>query len=271
MAQPPINTTYTATGIVFAKANANNIAIANTQTGVGNLTEVIDPVTLEVGKITSDGTTTITGIGTDFNSTMVGKYLFYYDETGTPALLGKVASVATTNSITLVASSLSTQSTPVYFGLSSNIVAGGENLLIRIPCVPQQTGSIFMPRWNAYRTIANDAASFNSSAATNLNRISPVKNPGTIISDVNISFTLKAIYGYAKFDLVSGNEKVTSVFASNTDLPQFCFAEINPYGNSGQSLPPYSLFKLFANERFGNNGILVTTNYPFSNLAQSGY
>jgi hypothetical protein len=60
-------------------------------------------------------------------------------------------------------------------------------------------------------------------------------------------------------------------FSNESSFPQFCFAKLNPYGDSDQPLPANALYKLFANEKFELNGLVVFKNYLRSQLELAGY
>jgi len=216
-----VYTTYTAAGIVFAKANEANLATAKTlNAAADSLTEVFNPVTLATGKITAtSGNTTITGIGTSFLTDFaVGDYMFYYTADATPTLLGKVSA---RNSDT----------------------------------------------WNAYRQ-QNTATSYNLASRSSMATYSQVNNPTVAGTPINIDYTITPIYDYAKVT-VNGFQYV---FATEALFPNYAYAILNPYGDSAvDNLPSNTLYKMFANENFAENGILVTTNYPFLFLQTAGY
>ncbi len=110
--QVPIRLNYTASGILFAKANEANRAIAQTQSGAGTLTDVINPVTFATGKInTTNGSTAVTGVDTKFTDDFeAGQFLFYYNYEGDPVLVGRIASIASDTSLTLSSNAPSNQS-----------------------------------------------------------------------------------------------------------------------------------------------------------------
>jgi hypothetical protein len=62
------------------------------------------------------------------------------------------------------------------------------------------------------------------------------------------------------------------VFANSSEFPNYAYALLNPYGNSTvQNLAANTLYKMFANERFVNNGIIATFYYLYDNLIAAGY
>jgi hypothetical protein len=275
MATPsqPVRLTYTASGITFAKANENNIAIANTQSGLGTLTDVIDPVTLASGLITVSGTG-VTGVGTSFLTDFAaGQYLFYYNNEGEPALLGKISVIGSATTITLTATA-AINVTDVYCGMASTILGTSENLMIRIP-VAQSGPNVIIPNWAAYRVIETplDATAYNNLTFSNLEQYSDVNVPQTPASPplTNIPFTIQPVYNFQSYEAIVAGQKVTLYFQTAANFPSFCYAVLNPYGEANSVLAANTLYKLFANENFNLNGVVATTAYPQQFLTLAGY
>jgi hypothetical protein len=274
----PTPVTYTAAGIIFAKATEANIAVANTlNAAADSLTDVFTPVTLATGKITS-ATTSTTVIGgtataflTDFSA---GDFLFYYTANASPVLLGRIASVGSDTSITLTADSpVAIGATPgAYCGKTNTVISASEEILIRIPVVPLTFGqnnvitSIAMPNWNSYRIPPAAPSSNNLTSSSSMVAYSQVNNPSTIGSSTNIPYTITPIHSY---QIVKGTGVV---FPTAADFPNYTYALLNPYGNSiVQNLAANTLYRMFAEENFQFNGILVTTNYLYASLEAAGY
>jgi hypothetical protein len=268
-------TTYIASGIVFAKANEDNLATALTlNAAADSLTEVFSPVTLATGKITSASTSTtaVTGTSTTFLTDFaVGDYMFYYTADATPVLLGKVASRSSNTSITLTANaSVAIGATPgAYCGKTNMVIGVAENILIRIPIVPSGS-AILMPNWNAYRITGGQPTSFNNADNSYMETYSEVNNPIVVDNTpVNVPYTITPIYNYARISNPNGYQYV---FGTAAAFPNYAYAVLDPNGNSqNENLAPNTLFKMFANESFSQNGIRVTTNYPVLFLQTAGY
>lgn len=269
--KPPGFTT-TFVGATYAKATEGNLAIAKSARGIGNLEQVISPVSLEQGTIdTTNGSATVVGTGTNFTNLLVGKYIFYYDMEGEPVVLGKVLTVSSTSSLTMTGHAGSTQN-DVYFGFADTILGRNDRVLLRIPVVVR-SGSIVMPYWDNYRE-ANDgdpSTWYNSDATNYLNRISQIGSPITPAGPVNIQYTIEPLYGYVPTSTIVGNQSVEVYFTSTSQFPQFCFALLTPYGNTNQAVPANALYKLFSQENFSLNGLVVTTNFLRSQLELAGY
>jgi hypothetical protein len=270
--QVPVRFTYTASGITFAKANENNIAIANTQSGIGELTDVIDPVTLASGTITVS-TTTVNGVGTAFRTDFAaGQYLFYYNNEGEPALLGKIFSVTNDVLMTLAATT-ATSVADVYCGMASTILGTSESLMIRIPVVASGP-NVIIPNWAAYRVIETplDASAFNNSTFSNLEQYSNVNAPQTPAPTlVNIPYTIQPVYNFQSYQTIVSGQKTTLYFQTAANFPSFCYAVLNPYGEANSVLAANTLYKLFASESFSLNGIVATIAYSQQLLTLAGY
>jgi hypothetical protein len=275
-----VSTTYTAAGIIFAKDTAANRATALTlNAAADSLTDVFTPVTLATGKITSASTST-TAIGgtataflTDFDP---GDFLFYYTAGASPILLGKIASIASDTSITLTEDSpVAIGATPgAYCGKTNTVISAFESIIMRIPVVPINSTLINMPNWNSYRESPPPpvASSNNLDTYSNMESYSKINNPSQITNSVvNVPYTIKPLWNYSVFPLPP-ELKIRVVFATTADFPNYAYALLDPYGNSTvQNLAANTLYKMFANERFLNNGIQVGINYPYNDLKNAGY
>jgi hypothetical protein len=272
-----VYTTYTASGIIFAKATEANIAVANTIDALDDsLTDVFSPVTLATGKITSAATNSpvIQGTATDFLTDFsVDDYLFYYTASASPVLLGRILSVDSETQITLTEDSpVAISAVPAYCGKTNTVISASEDIIMRIPVVPISTlasgviSQIAMPYWNGYRTPPAQPSSNNLTSASSMASYSQINNPSQITnSPVNVPYTITAIYNYP---ITPG---ANTVFATADLFPNYAYALLNPNGNSSVQLAANTLYKMFANESFQNNGIVVNANYPFSNLKSAGY
>ena len=269
----PVRLDYTASGIVFAKATAENLAIANTQSGIGTLNDVIEPVTFAQGLINiTSGSTAITGTGTVFRSDFsAGQFLFYYDNEGDPVLVGKIASIASDTSMTLTANATVTK-TLVNCGMSSIVLSTSDNIIIRIPVALTGFGPnvAVIPNWNVYKNLVTG---FNNTSSNTLEQYSITGTPQEAATPplVNIPYTITPVYNFQSFNATVGGQRVTLYWQAATDFPSFCFAVFNPNGDADTKLAATTLYKLFASETFPLNGIRVTLSYNPGLLSQAGY
>lgn len=271
--QVPVRLDYTASGIVFAKATAENLAIANTQSGIGTLNDVIEPVTFAQGLINiTNGSTAITGTGTAFLSDFsVGQFLFYYDNEGDPVLAGKITSIANDVSMTL-SENATVNKTLVNCGMSSIVLSTSDNIIIRIPVALTGFGPnvAVIPNWNAYKNLVTG---FNNTSSNTLEQYSITGIPQEAATPplVNIPYTITPVYNFQSFDTTVAGQKVTLYWQAATNFPSFCFAVFNPNGDADSKLAASTLYKLFASETFPLNGVRVTLSYNPGLLSQAGY
>jgi hypothetical protein len=265
-----VATNYVVPGIVFAKITQANLAAAYSQDGGddNSLTDIIAPVTLATGKITSDDTTAIVnGFATAFTTDFaVGDYLFYYDNNATPILLGKIQSVDSDYQITLTDDSSTTLTNETFCGGSNSVIPRGENLLVRFPVIPQGQG-IIIPNWDQFRQSPVTQSSFNKTSLSSITTYSAVGDP-TIYdpSGANVSFSITPIFPYTQVQNTNGYKYI---WTTANSFPNFIYAIINPYGLGTTRLPANTLYKLFANQN--TKGIVATTNYPVLFMQTVGY
>lgn len=271
--QVPVRLDYTASGIVFAKATAENLAIANTQSGIGTLNDVIEPVTFAQGLINiTNGSTAITGTGTAFLSDFsAGQFLFYYDNEGDPVLAGKIASIASNASMTLTENA-TVSKTLVNCGMSSIVLSTSDNIIIRIPVALTGFGPnvAVIPNWNAYKNLVTG---FNNTSSNTLEQYSNTGIPQEAATPplVNIPYTITPVYNFQSFGATVAGQNVTLYWQAATNFPSFCFAVFNPNGDADTKLAATTLYKLFASETFALNGVRVTLSYNPGLLSQAGY
>jgi hypothetical protein len=266
-------TTYTAAGIIFAKDTVANRATALTlNAAADSLTDVFTPVTLATGKITSSATNSavIQGTGTVFLTNFsAGDFLFYYTAGASPVLLGRIASIQSNTSLTLTEnSSTAIGATPgAYCGKTNTDIGIYEEILMRIPVQQFTATQIIMPNWNEYRETPPDPpvkTSNNEITSSSMDSYSQVNNPAVIVNTpVRVPYTIAPIFPYQS---PSG-----TFFLTPNDFPNYAYALLNPYGSGNTGLAANTLYKMFANESFEFNGVIVTTNYTRALFAAAGY
>jgi len=265
-----VATNYAVPGIVFAKVTEANLAVANSQSGgdANSLSDIIEPVTLATGKITSDDTTAVvfgydTRFLTDFSN---GDYLFYYNNDASPILLGKIQNRDSDTQITLTAFSSVTLTNQTFCGGSNSVIPRGENLLVRFPVIPQGSG-IIIPNWNQFRQAPVSQSSFNKTSLSSITTYSAVGDP-TIYdpSGANVQFTITPIFPYTQTQYSNGYKYIWTTASA---FPNFIYAIINPYGAGSAKLPANTLYKLFANQN--SSGVVASIIYPVLFMQTIGY
>jgi len=136
--------------------------------------------------------------------------------------------------------------------------------LVAIPASLLGTNGVYIPNWNAFRDAPISSGSTNNETYIAMSQISSVGSPSTPISPVNIDFTISSINNW----VVS---PTGTVWATASQFPVYCWAEIAPNANSGATLAPTTLYKMFVQESFQGNAVLATTVYDIVLLRAAGY
>jgi hypothetical protein len=270
---------YNVSGIVYARVTPANLAIAVTNSGGTSdsvIEEVIKPVSLASGKITSSTSSNlVTGTETTFRTQFKdGQYLYSYDVTGSPELIGKIERVVDNTSILLTENALLSR-TLKYAGSSQIMLKGTDNILIRIPAVVAARNSngvvtqAYLPNFVEWRTPDNTLGSngYNNPDSSNLVRYSDPGNilsiDTTVSSDNYVPFTIKPLNQFS-------NGSNADVVWNVGNIPNYIWAQINPYGDNGVEMTQSTMFYLFTKTVF-NEGLLVTNNYSKRSLELAGY
>lgn len=264
--------------ITYCRITNANRAIAITNNGGTSdsvLEDVINPVSLITGKITTTNSTTVTGTDTTFFTQLVeGDYLYDYDSNGNPELIGQIANIGDDFTLTLTENALFVR-TLKHAGSSKSILRGTESIYARIPV--SVTGrnangvvtNALIPNFNEWRVPNNNQGlnGLNNPNSSNLVRYS---NPGDVISvdstistDNNIPFTFRTLN---QFRISTSRD----TFWALGEIPNYIWIEINPYGDNGIELSQSTMFYLFTKTVF-EQGIAATINFSRQTLINAGY
>lgn len=263
---------YNVSGIIYAKATAANLALAGSATGGAeeDATDRISPPTILIGRITSStATVLVTGVGTTFEDDLLpGEYLFSYDFSGVPSLVGKIQAINSQSQITLT-SEASTDVDSRPFGSSLSLIRNNDSILIRIPAVASPgVNNYIIPDWKNMRLAPKVPASYNDENITQMFQYTDAGEP-LIISAGNV---------YAPFTITPRNlitsyvvGGVSKVFSTAASLPSFLWAQLNPYGDNGVDvLAPATIYRLFTLGA-GLPGISISPQMNASILVNAGY
>jgi hypothetical protein len=262
--------TYAASGIIYAKATPANLAVAISPLGGRDedITDRINPPTLETGKITASvSSDVVTGIDVDFErDCKAGEYIFAYGAGAVPVLVGRILSVDGPQQLTLTGDA-SSDADEAPYGLMKILLTTNENILIRVPRIPLNEKDSWIPNWSAMRVRPFDANQYNDSTTyTSLTQYSETGVPIVIDSGTNVPFLIQPSNRFTVY--TSGS--ISFCWRELRELPNFIFAVYNPFGNnSQQNLSGATMYKLFTTEQIP--GLLVTTNFSASTLAAAGY
>jgi hypothetical protein len=261
--------------ITYARVNANNTALASSNDGNGNgaaITEVIAAPTHST--LTVSGTpsgTTVVASATVAGIFEAGQYLFYWDASANPILIGQIASIST-STITLVGTILGTggDMTNRELGVSYSLVTGNEQFYIRVKTskTSTTTGFILMPNFQTWRV--NPTQREQSTIRTTQSKIERYSQIGTPVSFaspiVGVNFRIQTVNNF-----LSSNNGLT-FFANWSQFPQYIWllATIIPSDATSSALLQSTMYRFTTNE-FMDLAITVTANTANATLRDAGY
>lgn len=270
---------YSAT-IDYARINANNTLLSQSNDGNGDgssltISEVID-APANSGKFISPSVTpsgpTVTCTSDVSTTFEAGQYLFYFDTSANPILIGQIESIAS-SVITLTANIIGSGAAMLNreVGSSYSLITSGESFFIRISTsvVGSSGGSTkLMPNFTTWRTAPSEGVS--STVRPDISSIlqySNVGNPITIAtSQPNVQFKIITTNVFS-----TPNNGVT-YFNSTGELPEYVWIRATPIPSLGQAsgFNPSTMYRFSTNE-FMSNAISVTVNTPAATLSAAGY
>jgi hypothetical protein len=264
--------------ITYARINANNNLLANSNDGNGDgsgatISEVIEAPT-HSGYFVS-GTPVGNTVIADASVAGVfeaGQYLFYWDASGSPALIGQIDEVST-STITLVSTILGNggNMTNRELGVSYSLITSNEEFYIRVKTtkVPStESAFILMPNFQNWRKVPsqrNESPVLESQS--NIQQYSVIGTPVSIDGPkpyVNFKITTTNIF-------LSSNNGVT-YFANWAQFPQYIWlrATVIPSDATLSSLAASTMYRFTTND-FMDNAITVTANTPNATMYNAGY
>lgn len=244
------------------------IAQVNSDTKV-TLSEAAPVNVPTAGDALAKNTDVITGVNTQFVSDYsAGDYLFYFDASGSPILIGKIATVSDAQ---LVLTEKATVNVVNKSGGKVNVVVNGsESFLIRIPVVPN-SGGVFLPNWDSFR-ISATATSYNNENVSSISTYSVVGNPAIPGSVTQAPFTFTPTNTFVAVPQpTAANPQNRVIFPSpNPVYPNFIFALINPYGAQADvNLAQNTMYQFECVDVI--DGFLTGANTPVSTMLANGY
>lgn len=270
---------YSAT-IDYARINSNNTLLAQSNDGAGDgsgatITEVIDAPT-NSGKFVSPSVipsgTTVTCTESVEGLFEEGQYLFYYDTSAMPILIGQISSIST-SVITLTTNIVGSGAAMANreLGVSYSLITSGESFYMRVSTsvVGSSNGStVLMPNFTLWRvTPSSGVASIVRSAVSSIVQYSNVGNPISIaVTQTPVQFTI------ATQNVFNSSNQGASYFTSVDELPQYIWLKATPIPSVGQTsgFNPSTMYKFSTNE-FMDNAISATVNTTASVLRDAGY
>jgi hypothetical protein len=234
------------TVIQYYRVNANNTAIATSNSGNGQTTEeILAPVV--GGTYASASGVTITGqAGSDFSALAVNQYLYYTDNSGNYNLMGQIASIDQPNlQLDLYAAPIGTApAAGATLSGSFALITNTEPIYMRI-ATEVVNNTVNIPDFTTWRSSSNVTTGENNIQVTQLLRVSNVGTPISIAAPAeNIPFTIQTMN---QFTVASGASTAVRYFPTTTDFPAFIWIKITP-AITNNSLSSKTMYRLTTQE-----------------------
>lgn len=268
MATSPV---FYSTTVQYYRVNANNTAIASSNSGLGTTSpteEILAPVVGgTLASVPSGANIAGAAVGGDnfTNSFSEGQYLYYTDGLGTYILIGQIQTITNATNLVLYAAALGSPSVGDTLSASFALITNTEPIFMRIATqVVNQT--VNLPNFSAWRTSSNVTTGQNNIAVTKLERVSTVGTPVSIASPAqNIPFTIQTMN---QFTSGSGTSTATTYFPTIGDFPTYVWIRINPINNNG-TLSSKTMYRLTTQEYI--LAVTCATGTSLATLQAAGY
>lgn len=235
-----------------------------------------------VGATLAVNTNIITGVSTAFRTQFAaGDYIFYYDASGNPSLIGRVAITPSVDTILTLVDKWSVDITNKYCGGVNVTVSGTDSFLIRIPVIPQGAiinnypTQVLLPDWNSFR-LTPDFTSYNNDSVSSISTYSLVGNPSVPGSTNQVPYSISPTNLFNTIAAPTPTNPQNRVLwpplsvANNAAFPNFVFAVFNPYGNNiGENMAQNTMFKFLSSETL--TGFLAGANTTADRMISFGY
>jgi hypothetical protein len=229
-------------------------------------------------------TNIITGTGTSFSTDFsAGDYLFWYDSSGNPTLIGRVSITPSNPSQLQLVSKWTTPIANKYCGGINVIVNGAESFLVRIPVIPNGAivngypTKVFLPSWDYFRITPGDSASYNKTNVSSISTYSIVGAPSEIgPAPAQVPYSLFGVNIFNTTASPTTTNPDNRVLwpplsaSNNAAFPRFVFALFNPYGNNqGENMAQNTMFKFLCAEEL--QGFIAVANTTAATMISYGY
>ena len=238
--------------VKYYRINANNTAIASSNSGDGVPTEELAAPLAGGTYASGSGTNTITNqtVGA-FSVFSPGQYLYYIDSTtGDYVLMGQISAIgspATTvtltgNSINAVAPTAGTT-----LAASYSLVTITEPIYMRVKTDKTSlVNQVVIPNFRTWRTDGNNDTGLNNEDVTKLVQISNVGTPVSNASSVvTIPFTIMTMNNFT----YGTGANASKAWPNVTDFPSYMWIKVTP-ANADKSLASKTLYQWITQETF---------------------
>ena len=260
------------TVVQYYRVNANNTALATSNSGTGTTSpteEILAPVSGGTYSTTSTGVTITGEAGSDFSAFAVNQYLYYTDGSGNYNLMGQIASIDPGFlDLDLYAAPVGTTPTAgdtlsASYALITNI----EPIYMRIATeVGVPVNTVTLPNFSSWRSSSNVVTGTNNIAVTKLERVSNVGVPVSVASPTqNIPFTIQTMNQFTPTTAGGG-----TYFPSTASFPSYVWIRITPsLSTTNNSLSSKTMYRITTQEYI--LGLNTGVNVTLAALQAAGY
>ena len=267
---------YTSSAINYYRINANNAAIAQSNSGAGNPTEEIAAPLASAGTFSSynSGTLTVTGSATVFTNFDQNQYLYYTDpSTGNYVLVGQIATITNNTTLVLTAGVVNnpaTAGTPV-LSAAYSLITSNESIYMRIATNTSSAppNQMLIPDFGLGNWRQNNGLTGrNVPNQSALERISNVGVPlSYAASEEDIPFTFTTMNQFIVAQTTSALQVL--YFRTVSDFPTYIWIRVTPEIGTSTSLSSQTLYRFTTQENTPSIAISVQT--PSTTLSNAGY
>lgn len=266
---------YTSSAINYYRINANNTALAQSNSGAGSPTEEITSPVATSGDFSSydSGTFEIVGSGTDFTNFAENQYLYYTDSTtGNFLLVGQIASIDPGGlSLFLTAAAVNTPTAGDVLSAAYSLITNNESIYMRIATNTSSAppNQMYIPNFGlGYWRQNNGLTGRNIPAQSALERVSNVGTPlsnATVVEDVAFTFVTMNQFTVAAESISAS----TTYFPSTASFPSYIWIRVTPQIGSSTALSSQTLYRFTTQEN--TQALAITTQTASSLLSGAGY
>jgi hypothetical protein len=265
---------YTSSAINYYRINANNTALAQSNSGAGAPTEEIAAPVATSGDFSSydSGTFEVVGSGTDFTNFAENQYLYYTDSTtGNFLLVGQIASIDPGGlSLFLTAAAVNTPTAGDILSAAYSLITNNESIYMRIATNTSSAppNQMYIPNFGlGFWRQNNGLTGRNNPAQSALERVSTVGTPLSNAATVeDIAFTFVTMN---QFTVAPSTIAGTTYFRNTSDFPSYIWIRVTPQIGSSTALASQTLYRFTTQET--TQALAIFQQTPASSLSGAGY
>jgi hypothetical protein len=265
---------YTSSAINYYRINANNTALAQSNSGAGAPTEEIAAPVATSGDFSSynSGTFEIVGSGTDFTNFAENQYLYYTDSTtGNFLLVGQIASIDPGGlSLFLTAAAVNTPTAGDILSAAYSLITNNESIYMRIATNTSSAppNQMYIPNFGIGNWRQNNGLTGrNIPAQSALERVSFVGTPLSNAATVeDIAFTFVTMN---QFTVAASTIAGTTYFPNQGSFPSYIWIRVTPQIGSSTALSSQTLYRFTTQET--TQALAIFQQTPSSLLSGAGY